>query len=396
MKVNLIKYNTFIVCLYLNFFIFSTILVKFDINLQFINMILFPIYFLPLILKLFDKDIGKKKVNKTLIFILLYFIILLLNLLCYIFTDYFSVNFYYIMYSLRVVYLGTLKISLDTLKKYLKYFLIIHLITLIYVTVDKELYEKMRLDYMSFGYDCLFVTMSFAYFHKDTLKIKYLILLILGDMLLFMFGSRFTFLLGGLGTLVFLYNSKKKWIRFLIYVGILILPIVYLNLESILKNFITLLNSYNISIESIERLADSLNTFKSGGGILAERLIWYSETFEIIKENPIFGTGILGYNGQIPIMLYNGDGTFYPHNIFLEILLHFGIVGLLIFLLIVISIIKHIHYNKKNGKKLASIEIVFLIMSLGLLVSGSYIRSAWFYLALLIPFNESYYYINKK
>ena len=95
-------------------------------------------------------------------------------------------------------------------------------------------------------------------------------------------------------------------------------------------------------------------------------------------------------------MLYNGDGTFYPHNIFLEILLHFGIVGLLIFLLIVISIIKHIHYNKKNGKKLASIEIVFLIMSLGLLVSGSYIRSAWFYLALLIPFNESYYYINKK
>ena len=175
MKVNLIKYNTFIVCLYLNFFIFSTILVKFDINLQFINMILFPIYFLPLILKLFDKDIGKKKVNKTLIFILLYFIILLLTLLCYIFTDYFSVNFYYIMYSLRVVYLGTLKISLDTLKKYLKYFLIIHLITLIYVTVDKELYEKMRLDYMSFGYDCLFVTMSFAYFYKDTLKIKYLI-----------------------------------------------------------------------------------------------------------------------------------------------------------------------------------------------------------------------------
>jgi len=60
-KVNLAKYNAFIVCLYLNFFIFSTILVKFDINLQFINMLLLPIYFLPLILKILDKDIGEKK-----------------------------------------------------------------------------------------------------------------------------------------------------------------------------------------------------------------------------------------------------------------------------------------------------------------------------------------------
>ena len=396
MKVNLAKYNAFIVCLYLNFFIFSTILVKFDINLQFINMLLLPIYFLPLILNILDTDIGEKKIIKKLTFMLLYFIIIFLNLFYYIFTDYFSVNFYYIMYSLRVVYLGTLKISLENFKKYLKYYLIIHLGVLIYVIVDKELYEKMRLDYMSFGYDCLFVTLCFAYFYKDTLKIKYLILLILGNILLFMFGSRFTLFLGGLGTLIFLYNSKKKWIRFLIYIGILALPVVYLNLGNILRNLIILLNSYNISIESIERLSDSLNTFKSGGGILAERLIWYSETFEIIKENPIFGTGILGYNGKISTMLYNGDGTFYPHNIFLEILLHFGMMGFLAFLIIVVSIIRKIHYSKKNGKKLDSIELTFFIMSMGLLVSSSYLRNAWFYLTLLIPFNKSYYYyVNK-
>ena len=95
-------------------------------------------------------------------------------------------------------------------------------------------------------------------------------------------------------------------------------------------------------------------------------------------------------------MLYNGDGTFYPHNIFLEILLHFGMMGFLAFLIIVVSIIRKIHYSKKNGKKLDSIELTFFIMSMGLLVSSSYLRNAWFYLTLLIPFNKSYYYyVNK-
>ena len=90
-------------------------------------------------------------------------------------------------------------------------------------------------------------------------------------------------------------------------------------------------------------------------------------------------------------MLYNGDGTFYPHNIFLEILLHFGIFGFLIFILVIILIFRNVYINKKQGKQLESIEIVFIIMSLGLLLSSSYLRSIWFYFAILIPFNKSYY-----
>ena len=391
MKVNLVKYNTFILCIYLNFFIVMAFLTKYQINYYSIYPFLLLIYFLPLILKVFDRRIGKFKIEKKAIFILLYFSVIFLNLFYYKSTDYFLPSFKLIFSSLVTAYFANLKISIKLLKKYIRYFLILHLMSLLYVLINRELYDNMKMDYMSFGYDCLLITMFFGYFYKETLKFKYLILLIFGNILLFMFGSRFTFLLGSVGTLIFLYNSKKKWIRFLIFLGIILLPVIYFNLEFILKSAITILNSYNVSTESVERLAESLDNFNAGGGILADRLIWYTETFEIIKENLLFGVGILGYDRKISSMLYNGDGTFYPHNIFLEILLHFGIFGFLTFILVIILIFRNIYINKKQGKQLESIEIVFIIMSLGLLLSSSYLRSIWFYFAILIPFNKSYY-----
>lgn len=391
MKVNLVKYNTFILCVYLNFFIVMTFLTKYEISYYSVYPFLLLVYFLPLILKIFDRRIGKFKIEKKVIFTLLYFSVIFLNLFYYKSTDYFLSSFKLIFSSLVAAYFANLKVSLKLLKKYIKYFLILHLIILLYVLINKELYDNMRMDYMVFGYDCLFITMFFGYFYKETLKLKYLFLLIFGNILLFMFGSRFTFLLGSIGTLIFLYRSKKKWIRFLIFLGMILLPIIYFNLEFILKSVIIVFNRYNISIESVERLAESLDNFNAGGGILADRLIWYRETFEIIKENLLFGVGILGYDGKISNMLYNGDGTFYPHNIFLEILLHFGIFGFLIFILVIILIFRNVYINKKQGKQLESIEIVFIIMSLGLLLSSSYLRSIWFYFAILIPFNKSYY-----
>ena len=66
----------------------------------------------------------------------------------------------------------------------------------------------MQLDYMFFGYDCLFVTICFAYFYKETLKFRYLLLLSLGNILLLIYGSRFTFLLGVLASIIFLYSKK--------------------------------------------------------------------------------------------------------------------------------------------------------------------------------------------
>ena len=398
MKINLIKYNTFILCIYLNSFIFFVISKKIGISSELLVIFLLPIYLLPFVLKGLSSDMGKKRLNSKKILIFLYFMIVFLNLFAYLNNNYFLVNLkYIILYSGIAIYFSTLKISLNLLKKHLKFFLIVHLITLLYILIDKSLYEKMQLDYMFFGYDCLFVTICFAYFYKETLKFRYLLLLSLGNILLLIYGSRFTFLLGVLASIIFLYSSKRKWVKRLITISVIALPIIYFNLKLIFSILIGLFNRYNIPTESLRRLVGSLNIVNSGNSLFYDRLIWYSETLNIIKENPIFGVGTFGYEGKISYMLYNGDGTFYPHNIFLEILLHFGIVGFLAFLIIIVLIIRKIHYSKKNVKRLDSIELIFFIMSLGLLVSGSYLRSTWFYFTLLIPFNKSYYYyVNKK
>jgi O-antigen ligase len=58
------------------------------------------------------------------------------------------------------------------------------------------------------------------------------------------------------------------------------------------------------------------------------RLILYQDAIDLIKTAPIFGHGVgaFGYLGDYLVL-----GT-YPHNMFLEILLDGGIVGLLLFL----------------------------------------------------------------
>lgn len=393
MKIKFEKYNTFILCMYLNSFIFFTIFRKIGVIPEIIVISLLPIYFLPFILRNLIENIGEKKLSLKSLFLFFYFIIVFLNLFTSFNSENFGVNLKYVILYLGVaIYFSTLKISLVLLKKYLKIFIFVHLLILVYILMDKTLYEKMGLDYMFFGYDCLFVTTCCAYFYKETSNFKYLLLLLFGNILLLIYGSRFTFLLGVFASLIFLYNSKRKWIKKLTIMSVVALPIIYFNLNFIFSILIVIFSRYNISTESLRRLIGSLNTVNSGKSLFYDRIIWYSETLKIIKENPIFGVGLFGYEGKIPIMLYNGDGTFYPHNIFLEILLHFGMVGFLIFLIIIILVIKKIHWNKKNGKRLDSIEIIFLIMSLGLLVSGSYFRSTWFYLTLLIPFNKSYYY----
>jgi len=57
------------------------------------------------------------------------------------------------------------------------------------------------------------------------------------------------------------------------------------------------------------------------------RLQYYKQAFHIWSENPVFGSGI----GSFPITMGWGDIRGYPHNIILEILSELGLVGLLIF-----------------------------------------------------------------
>ena len=92
MKINLIKYNTFILCIYLNSFIFFVISKKIGISSELLVIFLLPIYLLPFVLKGLSSDMGKKRLNSKKILIFLYFMIVFLNLFAYLNNNYFLVK----------------------------------------------------------------------------------------------------------------------------------------------------------------------------------------------------------------------------------------------------------------------------------------------------------------
>lgn len=381
MKINLRKYNTFILCFYINSFFLAIIFKIFNIliPLTLIHIfLLFPV-------------IWKEKFNKLSMCIILFFSVIILETIYYSSILSFLTIVYikiFIAILISIFYIN-LKISLKLLKRYLKYFLFINLIFLISLLKNKNLYDSLELTYMSWGYNCLPIILFIVSYYQETLKYRYLLMGIFSLFLLFLYGSRFGFLLGFIGTMYFLYQSKNKFFRYGIVLGIIFSFFILLDLKEVMLNSIEILNKINLPTESLKRIVKTLNNFIDGKDISSGRNIIYIQTIETIKENFLFGSGIFGYIGKIDYR--NVNGTFYPHNIFLEILLHFGIIGFIVFFIIIFFTVRKIYFERKKGYKIDNIYFVSIILSLKLLLSNSYLMEMWFWFALLIPFNRSYY-----
>ena len=98
-----------------------------------------------------------------------------------------------------------------------------------------------------------------------------------------------------------------------------------------------------------------------------ERLDLYSSAIQIFQDKPFFGYGIGGSLGELHI---------WSHNVFLDIMIDYGLVGLFIF---VITVIMSFYRILKLTKIHRSEEIAFifgLCSFIGLLFSGSYLSDA--------------------
>lgn len=113
------------------------------------------------------------------------------------------------------------------------------------------------------------------------------------------------------------------------------------------------------------------------------RDIW-SETFALLKDRPIVGTGIASYEERI--VPYRGDHWIevfhHPHNIFLTIWVNIGLLGLLGFVLILMCFfITAIKNNSQTKFLLASMSVI-LVMGL---VDSPYIKNDLAILFWLLP-----------
>ncbi|NQU84008.1 MAG: O-antigen ligase family protein [Parcubacteria group bacterium] len=90
------------------------------------------------------------------------------------------------------------------------------------------------------------------------------------------------------------------------------------------------------------------------------RLTIWAETWEMIKDKPIFGAGLAGY--QTAIIPYHKSSDWmeiflYPHNIFFNFWTELGVVGLIAFALIILGFYKN---SYKNHALIVAITVLLI------------------------------------
>lgn len=221
------------------------------------------------------------------------------------------------------------------------------------------------------------------------LMIKYLKNRKVIDLVLALFGIYVITVIGSRGPLasilmfVFLYiicgidlNHIKYRTLLLCFAGLLAGAFLIVYWDVIVGKLFLYLQSRGITSRTLLILAniDSID-FSSG------RIPIYREAAKAIYYNPFFGLGIGGDR-----LLLNGT---YPHNIFLEVLINFGVVlGSLLIVYALVRMIISFYKCKNNGTK----QLMLMYFSIGfvpLLFSGSYLTSTnfWIYLAIVMSRN---------
>jgi O-antigen ligase len=119
-----------------------------------------------------------------------------------------------------------------------------------------------------------------------------------------------------------------------------------------------------------------------------DRIEYIKSAVNLLKENPIFGIGM----GEF-MYLHGGKGN-YPHNLFLESLVSFGIFGILIFWPAFLFSFKN-SINILRNKNLKNVEIValwFIFFFFDSMFSGSLsdFRTLWLFMGILSILYYSY------
>lgn len=265
------------------------------------------------------------------------------------------------------IYIGSLPFDASMALKYGRRLAWVNFfINMLYVLFT---YDNIDLLSMRFGYGMLPSTMIFLYLFLQTKSKLYLVMTSISLLSILVWGSR------GCLLIVFIYlickYGRKYWLLLSVAgSGILCF---YDQFAQALIRLVSILpvESYKLR-KLVMMLTKGIVESSSGRDTL------YLYYWKIFQEN-IFGVGI-GYSDRI--------GLIYPHNLFIQVAIEFGIIGLLVLLILIVYI-----WRKISCLKSDYYEILIIIASIALgrlLVSSNYwVRPEFWALISLIAVNRS-------
>ena len=128
-----------------------------------------------------------------------------------------------------------------------------------------------------------------------------------------------------------------------------------------------------------------MNELFINGGLSARDVIFFT-IFEDIEIDYWSGIGYLGYVNASRGLI--GDGDLSPHNVFLEIFLYSGAIGLMIFIFFILQLYK---YRSSFCALNKTVFISIFVLFLGILFSSQFFenRLSWFLLVIML--NSQYF-----
>lgn len=178
---------------------------------------------------------------------------------------------------------------------------------------------------MRFGYAMLPSSIWFLCLYIKNRKIGWLFLFFLTTLLLIVYGSRGTLIC--IALLLVLTAIKYRWW------WVLFLSLLFVIFSGIFFQLLELGLNWLANVSGSRKILGLLAMFQ--GDIMdasSGRDILYDRCIQLFNDNP-FGNGV-GFWQNDPFM-----GGLYPHNIFLEIAVEFGVIGIFVLAIILILII---------------------------------------------------------
>lgn len=226
---------------------------------------------------------------------------------------------------------------------------------------------------MTLSYYLLLPSLVFLNKYLTNYAVKYLLLFVLSTAEITLLGSRGALLSIGLYVILWLlvnlksiykkFNVKKLVFNFTLLTGITFFVVFFREITRYTYYKLILMGIYSRTLSLF--INDQI--YMSG-----RDTDLYSVAVDIIRKNPLLGTGIASDR------LYLGN---YVHNLFLELAMDFGLIlGLVIGLAIIGLAIKTIFLAEIRTAYF--ILIFFCLGVVPLMVSSSYLVSSWFWIYL--------------
>lgn len=235
---------------------------------------------------------------------------------------------------------------------------------------------------LSFGYAIAFPTMVFLYHFTKDRKVYSLLFFGFGMWCVLTQGNRGSLLIIIIYILLLyirkLQNSKYSLIKFFFLITFLFL--IYIRLDVIMGIALETFHKYGFQSRNIEKLINGSFTTLNG-----RDFIW-SEVIKKIEKIWPLGLGTFGDRPIVAPMHTAG----YSHNIFLELIVSYGLIGLLFSIVMIVKVLYMIIYCRDD--QWYNLYIIMLSCSAQLLLS----MSLWYVWQFWAAISISYKYIKSK